>query len=54
MRFMFWDKRIKLKPDELAASLMEHFVENPINKIPAEMQAPAEVVAAFDAKTRLY
>ncbi len=51
---MFWDKKIKLTPEQLASSLMKHFVENPINKIPAEMQAPAEVVAAFDAKTRLY
>jgi hypothetical protein len=51
---MFWDNRIKLKPDELAASLMKHFVDSPINKIPEEMQAPAEVVAAFNARTRLY
>ena len=51
---MFGDKRIKLKPDELAALLMKHFVESPINKIPEQMQAPAEVIAAFDAKTRLY
>lgn len=45
---------MKLKPEVLAFSLMKNFVENPINKIPEEMQAPAEVVAAFNAKTRLY
>ena len=28
---MFWDKKIKLKPDELAALLRKHFVESPSN-----------------------
>jgi len=51
---MFWHKRIKLTPEALALSFMKNFVENPINKIPEQMQAPAEVVAAFNAKTRLY
>lgn len=51
---MFWNRKIKVTPSELASQFMIEFIDKPIFQIPEGVQVSPETESAVNAKARLF